>query len=106
MFDYTRLRIVGAPTNAASLHAAGLGRLTVGFKLIMADEATVRPLQFQRDSAPSKIIPLTYGLAMAAQRTPAGLQSVTCLTAAPLSHFLSQLSILGFTPQRTIARAG
>jgi excisionase family DNA binding protein len=48
MFDYTRLRIVGAPTNAASLHAAGLGRLTVGFKLIMADEATVRPLQFQR----------------------------------------------------------
>ena len=31
------------PTNAASLYAAGHGRLTVGFELIMAGEAAARP---------------------------------------------------------------
>jgi hypothetical protein len=31
------------PTNAASLYAAGPGRLTVGFELIMAGEAAARP---------------------------------------------------------------
>jgi hypothetical protein len=34
---------VADPTSAASMYAAGPGRLTVGLELIMADEAAARP---------------------------------------------------------------
>ena len=49
------------PTNAASLYAAGPGRLTVGFELIMAGEPQPGR-DSSRDSTPSEIIPLRYSL--------------------------------------------